>query len=227
MIASVSEPSSSPRRTPIRRGVAAVRVVHGSNDLHLRSGLLGVRRPDPARDVTVVVGLGSLERQRLRLFRHLQRHREVLELARADLPAAPGHLRHLLGELVALVGRDRLGQLGPLDRNLPTRDGLRTRPPRSRAGTGPTTLFVLALSCSFGTRTFSTTNAFGCRLLRLDRHVGAGDSRQGQDRRDRSAAHEPLHSFHSVPPHLLVVVLWRVLRPIRRSLRCVSSPRST
>ena len=58
------------------------------------------------------------------LVRYLHRDREVLELARRDLAAGPGDLRDLLGELVALVRRDRLRELRLLDLHLPAGDGL-------------------------------------------------------------------------------------------------------
>src|SRR3954469_19155402 len=96
-------------------------------ECHSRSRLLGVRRAEPADDLTALVGLERLEGQLAagRALRDRKREPEVLELAGTDDPAArrvadPGDGRDLL---VDFEGGDvvRVWEPLPLDHRLPSR----------------------------------------------------------------------------------------------------------
>src|SRR4051794_14033822 len=95
-------------------------------ECHSRSRLLGVRRAEPADDLTALVGLERLEGQLAagRALRDRKREPEVLELAGTDDPAArrvadPGDGRDLLVDFEA-VDVERLGEPLPLDHRLPS-----------------------------------------------------------------------------------------------------------
>ena len=171
-----------------RRGSA----LGGGGEGEHRSGVLGLGTTsrclvDPAHDRVVGVGLQGLEDHRRCLRQRPGRHVELVELARLDRArlrvGGPDHLRDGLGDL-AVVGGDRVGELGRPDLVAPARaaPGPTPGPRAATAGRTPPPSWCRRLSVSLGTRNVTFAYAALRRVVRTHRDVGRRGAGDQQDR---------------------------------------------
>ena len=108
----------------------------GRGQHHARRRLIRVRRADPAHDLAALVLLTGGELEHRAALSGTGADAELVELARRDRAAGPGHRRDAVGDGLPFVG-DRLGELLPRDR--PRQPGLGWKLTVSRASGNPRT----------------------------------------------------------------------------------------